>query len=167
MKKIIGVTHESNEELERVKNYLSKLSIKSVALEIPEDYSNRDPIEYFDDLISFLDGTKIIPLDKPELYEKHLIISLAKSIKESKTSYERMGKLMELFCRFHEIYPIVTKFLENSLQKLELLEREIIKEREKYMMKKIKEHEPDVVIVGNLHALNLKEVLPEYEYMSF
>lgn len=56
---------------------------------------------------------------------------------------------------------------KSTLEEIMGLQNALNEKREKHMLKKINEHKPDIIVIGDAHAKKLREKLPEYEFKSY
>src|SRR3989344_3369371 len=91
---IIGVAHVAEEELNQVKNFVSKCSPSNVGLELPEDHKQRKEYGistfFFSDLDDYLESIKIevLCLESPVAWNAHHTADIARSVMEGKTKKE-------------------------------------------------------------------------------
>ncbi|MEM7815938.1 MAG: hypothetical protein QXN71_02350 [Candidatus Aenigmatarchaeota archaeon] len=186
---LLGVGHKSEQELEKVKGRID-IYIPSIAgIELPEDYMEKEDIGYtiffFSDITSYLKdkGTKVIPLEDSATVDYHYAIEVAKAVYEGKIT-RRQVEIEEAEVRNMKITPYMSpelirdiEFLVNryknildilnntkGLEDVMKLWKSSNKKREVHMLEKIKKYMPDLVIIGDGHARELKDNLPEYNY---
>lgn len=183
---LLGVYHDQ-ERLPRTLETIAKYNPSSIGLELPEDYELREKLTlsypFFRDIISFVkpNDTKIIPLEDSDLSDYFGMVDLAKNIVEGAVDKEKVQKELNKLGKINFQYMAPEQsywplFLRNQArQALELVEdcsrEEIIsyweqtnRDREAHMLKNIREHNPDMIIIGDRHAQQMTAVLLEYEY---
>lgn len=192
-KVLIGVEHKSEEEIDRVNNEISLLSPSKVGIELPEDYQHREMYGiktfFFSDIASHLRdaGVEVVPLENPDIWNRHHAIELAMAVIKSQVKREDVEMELariEMTGRkdlsytapetlyhleyFGDKYRTALGMLDRtqSLEGMQELWRDSNKKREVYVLGKIKVCEPDAVVIGDGHARELKEHLPEYEYVT-
>lgn len=188
---IIGVEHGGKEELGRVIDAIDGYSPKSIAMELPEDYETREMfgmgITFFGDIFSHLkgNGITVIPLESPEIYEDHWPIEYAKAVIEGHIEKRQIdswlvdssipvtGFTAQEVAYTRGIFKNrCEKTLEilrdnSNLEQVTALWEESNKRREAHMLKRVQSQSPDVIVVGDGHAVPLKESLPEYQHATF
>lgn len=195
MKILMGISHgveQLNEEhLKRVKNEVERISPKKVGLELPEDYLKREEngvkTLFFDELASYIrsKGMEAVFLENPELWNRHHAIENALAVREGKVTQEwlegKLGRLKErlnpytapeLFyglLLFKERYEQALKILSKAktLPAMKRIWEKSIEDREKYVLKQIKNNDLDMIVLGDGHANKIKDNLPNYDYVGF
>lgn len=195
-KTLFGVSHDSKEELSKILNKIKKYSIKLCGLELPKSYlkdkEHGREIKFFEDIDLYLRGrgVKIIYLENTSLFNyiysialvKNELIDNTKDIDNfrKKIKYEveffesRIDKYKppeELYFLkyYYKLYKRALKIINNNspLERIMQLWRAFNEKRELKMLKEIKIHNPDLVIIGDAHARKLKESLLDYKYISY
>src|SRR4030042_2281798 len=185
-KVLLGVAHESEEELDRVKNILGQYSPSKAGIELPEDYLEKKMrgivTLFFDDIVSYFKdaGVDVLPLENSDAYNFHQAIEVAKAVRDGRAQKEdietALANFAERISSFSapEVLYQCDFFIRRYQTALEILEsaptlEEVIKlweesnaKREAYVLQKIKMNRPDIAIIGNGHAKKLKHSLSEY-----
>jgi len=149
--------------------------------------------EYFPPLASALANHRIqaIPLEDPALYERHAILEVAKSVRQGeipeawvrakKEYYEDQKKAAHSDVRYlasEEIdrldhvdfdlsrFASVVDVLEHTrtLEDVVRLWKMSITERDLFVLSRVQQYHPSVVVIGDAHAQVLREHLPQYAY---
>ncbi len=192
-KLLVGVAHADEEELAHLLEELSQYSPSSVGLEMPEDFRERAKngiaTAFFYDIAVHYDiettGTDIHGLEDPEVFDQIQIIGLAKAVCDEHLSREQLE--MELAHTINSVNPymppekvkIYEKIAKRFESALEILDEDSSSEaimqlfhecnakRDVHLLEKILEEQPDIVIVGDAHACELKDKLPGYKHVTF
>lgn len=183
---LLGVYHDQ-ERLPKTLQTIMMYNSSSIGLELPEDYEKREKLTvsypFFRDIVSLSQerNGKIIPLEDPDILDYFGTVDLAKLILEGyidkKVVQEDLERLKlvnfqymapeqcywPLFLRnqFNEALLLVDTHSESILS----LWQQANRNREAHMLKNIREHNPDMIIIGDRHAQEMTADLPEYEYI--
>ncbi len=141
-------------------------------------------------------GIKVIPLDPYEFEEESFAIYLAMDIIKGEGEWGKSGKesligvidKMRFFIKMNDNYFIPQEMIQEiagysyllrryeqalnileknySLETLTKMEKKINEKRDQHMLEIIIQEKPELVIVGQGHAVKLKEKLLDYEYVD-
>lgn len=190
-KLLVGVAHRDDEELAALLERFSSYAPSSVALEMPEDYPERESygIEtaFFKDIARHYAaaGVKVLGLEDPDAFDRGQAIEAAKAVlagqlTRGQLEYELSDLMRDITPyippeRFH----VLRHFAERDRNALAILDEEATLEgvmelfhdsnrrREAHVLRRILAEQPDIVIIGDAHARELKDELPGYEYVTF
>lgn len=187
-KVLIGVHHGELKELDWLKKKIEQYSPSKVGIELPEDYLERKNYDvrsfFFGHAVSYLTdiGVVVVPLENPELSDYHRAVRIAKTVRKGEGKKERLElalkrlenkdhsfSLLEVKLRDEhviKIYRTALKILKKAptLETVIEISEDTRKKREAYMLEKIVDLY--MAIIGDIHAQNLKDCLPEYEYVK-
>ncbi len=186
---IFGVAHDPNDqkELERVKRKIFRYHPSSLGLELPADYREREEkgirTFFFSDLASYTISHQIevIALEDPALLDYHLTLEVVKAVREGKVKEEDLHQELQelksnfLFSspeisagpkHFKRKYEKAIEILRNNPSLEEVLNSwgESNKNREVYMLDRIRFTLPEMIILGGAHSERLVGKLEEYTY---
>ncbi len=190
-KLLVGVAHRDEKELADLLGKLSSHSPTSVALELPEDYLERE--RYGIETLFFKDiarlyaaaGVGVIGLEDPETFDRGQAIEVAKGVLLGRFTREQLeSELSGLrgsitpYVPFEQVQ-VLKHFAERDRDALAILDEAPALEdvmglfydsnsrREAHVLRRILEEQPDIVVIGDAHARELKDRLPGYEYVTF
>lgn len=188
---LVGVAHRDDEELAELIGKLSSYSPSSVALEMPEDYLERESygIEtaFFKDIARHYAaaGVKVLGLEDPDAFDRGQAIEAAKAVFVGHLTREQLeSELSDLMRNITPYIPperfhVLRHFAERDRNALAILDEGATLEgvmerfydsnrgREAHVLRRILAEQPDMVIIGDAHARELKDELPCYEYVTF
>lgn len=198
-KLLIGVFHAfkskktCNEEIRGIIELADEHKPGSMGIELPYDYMEREKYGlmafFFGDLASQAGayGIKVIPLERPEEWDLHNAIEVARDINAGKVNAKDIEENIRKFENmqsnkydkdFSSANTIIRKRYGKALQLLEgtskrkkstSIERLIDKSnarREAQMLAVINSTNPDFVVVGASHAFRMTETLKNYLFIN-
>ncbi len=180
---LFGVQHKDINEINIILYRLESIKPKHIGLELPIDYPERFKMgikdNFFSKIYEQFNG-KVITLESPTLYNKQQELDLVKHIKDEKIRLESIIEEYDSYKNINLTYkpPEVVRLYEFFLTRyknvlnLMKLDQNIIQqkwcqnnvERENFMIKQILKYKPKTIIIGNAHALALKDRLNRYQY---
>lgn len=186
-KLLIGVAHaDEYAELNKVKSLVGSPLI--AGLELPEDYQEKEELGvtvfFFSKLAHYLrkNNAKIVALEKAELVNCFYAVDGARKVLNGSMAMEDLENRLKLLdtcvnpyaapkqsyaarLRAQRYWNIV-RVLDavHSLDEVLMIWNELNTRREEYMIKKIQQYQPDMVVVGYAHAHKLAGILKDYNY---
>ncbi len=189
---IFGVAHDPNDqkEIKRAKRKIFRYKPSSLGLELPANYREWEEkgirTFFFSDLASYAISHQIevVALEDPALADYHLTLEVVKVVREGKVNEEDLHQeLQELKSnfffsspeisagprRFEKRYARAIEILKNNSSLDEVLKSwdESNKNREVYMLDRIRFTLPKMIILGGAHSERLVGKLEEYTYGGF
>jgi hypothetical protein len=163
-----------------------------VGLELPEDYLLRQEkygskFDFFGDIAASLGkaGVSVVPLESPELWDRHRAIEIARSVREGKLTEDDLNESIRQLKREVNDEWATPEKVESSgfllkrrqmaadilaeaptLEKVKELWSQNNAERESYVAEKISASQPDIAIIGRAHVEQLKDKLSGYTHST-
>ncbi|MBW3012234.1 hypothetical protein KY311_03540 [Candidatus Woesearchaeota archaeon] len=192
MKHLLGVSHNSRSEAEKVLDRIRQISPKMVGLELRTNYEHMPTECYFDHIARQLKQCSIavLALENPDYASTYLAALQATAVREGEKSIEDIEfELKQAKFRLErtergwtapEIIKLNEMMVERYEKTLEILAAHKTLDdvigfldmssqiREEFMKALILKHNPEVVVLGSGHVQNLRHQLPDYsvEYFS-
>ncbi len=188
---LVGVAHRDDEELAALLERLSSYAPSSVALEMPEDYLERESYgietSFFKDIARLYAaaGAGVVGLEDPETFDHAQAIEMAKAILVGQLTREQLeSELSDLMRNITPYIPperfhVLRHFAARDRSALAILDEapaledvmdmfcDSNRRREAHVLRRILAEQPDIVIIGDAHARELKDGLPGYKYVTF
>ena len=188
---LLGVAHREDEKgFTTVTNRVGLYLPKSVGLELPEDYLESEKYGFgsyfFGRIATYLrnSGVGVVPLEDSGLLHYHWAIQLAGDVTSRRLTKIGLESQLRAFEKradnqltqdeaynlrlYTQRYRTALQILEHAQTSEQIAQERqaVIDRRENHVLGRIRVTSPDMVIIGNAHAKNLKPSLPEYEYVS-
>lgn len=188
---LLGVRHSEDEKrFTTVTNTVGLYLPKRAGLELPEDYledeRNGFGAYFFGRLATYLrtSGVDVVPLEDRELFYHYWAVQLAEDVTSRRLTKMGLESQLRAFERrtgdkltpnraynlrlYTQRYRTALQILEHAQTPEQMAQKRqaAIDRRERHVLGTIKATHPDMVIIGDAHAKNMRPRLAEYEYVS-